>query len=85
MERRDTRSGGKLQNILVRSNELNYREMSVVTQIYISYVVISIILINFMIDIELVYLTLLHQFLGCCFDYLPLFTPVGLTYFLDKV
>ena len=75
MERRDTRSGGKLQNILVRSNELNYREMSVVTQIYISYVVISIILFVSMIAIELFYLTQLRSFFGFFFEYLPLFIP----------
>ena len=45
---------------------------------------ISIIIITVMISIELFYLTQKISFLGCFFEYLPLFIPIVLRYILDK-
>ena len=59
--------------------------MFVGTQIYIMYVVISIVLITVMLAIKLFHLTLIRLFLVCFFEYLPLFIPIGLWYILDKV
>ena len=75
MGRTDTSFGVNYQNILARWHVLNYEVMSVGTTIYIRYVVISIVIFTFMIDIELFYLTQLRSFLGFLFDYLPLFIP----------
>ena len=75
MGRKDTSFGGKLQYLWVISHKLNYSYMIVVAQIYIRYVVISIILITVMLDIESFYLTQLRSFIGCYFEYLPLFIP----------
>ena len=41
----------EIQYFLVRIHQLNYKEMSVGKQIYIRYVVISIVLITVMLDI----------------------------------
>ena len=45
------------------------------TQIYIRYVVISIVLFTSMLAIELFYLIKICSFIGCFFDYLPIFIP----------
>ena len=55
------------------------------THMYIGYTVISIILITVMFSIELFYSTNIISFIGCYFEYLPHFTPIGFWYFLDKV
>ena len=52
----------------VRSHQLNYKEMFVGTQIYISYVVISNVIITVMLAIKLLYFTQLCSFLGCFFE-----------------
>ena len=67
MGRKDTSFGVKYQGMLLRNHKLNYTDMFVVTQIYIRYVVISIVLITVMLAIELFYLTQLCSFLGCLF------------------
>ena len=54
---------------------LNYKDMFVEKPIYIRYVVLTIIIFTSMLAIELFYLTQLHSFLGCFFEYLPLFLP----------
>ena len=81
----DTSFEVKYQNILVRSHQLNYKDIFVGTQIQIRYVVISIVLITVMLAIELLYLTQLFSFLGCFFDYLTLFIPIGLLHILNNV
>ena len=43
-----------------------------VRQIYYRYIVISIVLINIIFSTELCYLALVHSFIGCYFEYLPL-------------
>ena len=59
--------------------------MFLVTQIYIRYVVIYIVLINVMLAIELFYLTQLGSFIECFFEYLPLFiTNVGMKRLTNK-
>ena len=85
MERNDTRFGVKYQNILVTRHLLNYEEMCVVTPMYIRYVVIYMVLFTSMLPIELFYLAQLCSFLGCFFEYLPLFSLIGLRYIIDKV
>ena len=70
-----TSFGFKYQNILVRWNLLNHKDIFVVTPVYIRYVVVSIVLFTSMIAIELFYLTQLCSFLGFLFDYLPQFIP----------
>ena len=52
MGRKDTSFGLKYQKLLVRIHEIIYYDIFVVAQIYISYVVISIIPITFMLTIE---------------------------------
>ena len=49
--------------------------MFAVTTIYIRHVLISIVLFTSMLSIELFNLTLLYSFLGCFFEYSPLFIP----------
>ena len=73
--RKDTRFGVKYQNILVGWNLLNYKEIFVETPIYIRYVVIDIVIFSSMLAIELFDLKQLCSFLGCFFEYLPLFIP----------
>ena len=80
-----TSFGVKLQELLIRIHQLNYKEMFVGTQIYIRYVLVSIFLITVMLAIELFYLTRLSSFFECFFEYLPLFVPICLWYILDKV
>ena len=46
---------------------------------------ISIVLIIVIIAIELFYLTQICSFLGCFFEYVPLFILIGLRYILHKV
>ena len=75
MGRKDTIFGVKYQNILVTRDLKNYKEMFIGTPIYIRYVVISIVLFTYMIAIELFHLTQLFSFLGCFFEYQPLFIP----------
>ena len=75
MVRKDKIFGDKIQSLLVRRHKLNYTDMFVGTQINIRYVVIFIILIAVMLAIELFYLAQLCSFLGCYFEYLPLFIP----------
>ena len=85
MGRKDTIFGVKYQKLLVRTNEITDIEMFVGAQIYISYVVISIIPITVMLAIELFYLTQFCSFLGCLFEHSPIFVTIGLWYLLDKV
>ena len=75
MVRKDARFGVKYQNILVIWHLLNYEEMFAETTIYIRYVVLTIVIFTSMLAIELFYLTQLCSFLGCPFEYLPLFIP----------
>ena len=84
MGRKNTNFGVKYQELLVRNYKLNYTDMSAGTKIYIGYVVISIALITVMLAIELFYLTQICSFIGCLFEYLPLFIPVGFFYSLYK-
>ena len=67
MGRKDTTFGMKYKNILVGQHILNYKEMFVITLIYVSCVVITIVVFISMISIELFYLTQLWSFLGCFF------------------
>ena len=46
------------------------------TLIYIRCVVLTIVIFTYMLAIELFYLTQLCSFLGCLFEYLPLFLPL---------
>ena len=85
MGRKYTILGVKYQELLIRSHELNYKDIFVGTQIYIRYVVIYIVLITVIIAIGLFYLTQLRSFLEFFFEYLPLFIPIVLRYILDKV
>ena len=71
----NTGFGVKCQHILVTRHLLNYKEISVATLIYIRRVVISIVLFTYMFAIELFYLTHICSFLGCFFEYLPIFIP----------
>ena len=61
MRRKNAKFGVKYQNILVTRHLLSYKEMFVVTPIYIRYVVISIALYTYMLVIELFYLTQLFS------------------------
>ena len=58
---KDRSFGVKYQKIMVIWHLLNYKEMFVVTPIYIRYVVISIALYTYMLVIELFYLTQLFS------------------------
>ena len=60
---KDTSFGVNYQNILVIWHLLNYEEMFVGIQIYIGYVVISIVIFTYMPAIELFYLTRLRSYL----------------------
>ena len=82
MGRKGKSFGVKYQDLLVTRHLLNYKEMFTGTQIYIRYVVISIILFTSMLAIELFYLTQLQSFLGCCFEYLPLVIPYRFAVYL---
>ena len=53
---------------LVRIHQLNNKEMFVVTQIEIRYVVVSIVLFIVMLAIELFNLTQIRSFIGCFFE-----------------
>ena len=53
----------EIPDVLVRIHQINYKDMFVVTQTYIRYVVIYILLITVMLAIELFYLTQFHSFL----------------------
>ena len=75
MGRKDTIFGVIYQNILVIWPLLNYEDIFVVTPIYIRYVVLTIVIFTSMLTIELFYLTQLFSFIGCLFEYLPLFIP----------
>ena len=75
MGRKNTSFGVKYQNILVKRQLLNYKEMFAVTPIYIRYAVISVVLLTPILAIELFCPTKLFSFLGYFFDYLPLFIP----------
>ena len=75
MGRKDTSFVVKYQNLLVVCHLLNYEDMFVETIMYIKYVVITIVNFTSMLSIELFYLTKLNSFLGCLFEYLPLFIP----------
>ena len=79
---KDTSFGVKYQNILVGRHIINYEKMFMGTPIYIRYVVINVILITCMLAIELFYLTQFHSFLGCLFEYLPLFIPYRFAVFI---
>ena len=76
MGRNGTSFGVKYQKLLVRWNILSYEEMFVETPIYIRYVVLAIVIFTYMLAIELFYLAQLFSFLGCFFEYLPLFLPL---------
>ena len=69
MGRKDTIFG------VIGRNLLNYEGMFVGTPIYIRFVVITIVIFTSMLVIELFYLTQLCSFIGCFFEYLPLFIP----------
>ena len=73
MGRKDTSFGVKYQKLLVGWHLLNYEEMFAETPIYIRYVVLTIIIFTYMLAIELFYLTQLHSFFGCLFEYLTIF------------
>ena len=75
MGRKYTSFGVKYQKILVGWHHLNYEDVFVETLIYIRYVVLTIVNFTSMLTIELFYLTQLCSFLGCFFEYLPLFLP----------
>ena len=62
------------KTIVVR-HILNYEEMFPETPIYIRYVVLTIVIFTSMLSTELFYLTQLRSFIGCYFEYLPLFIP----------
>ena len=81
----ETIFGMKYQELFLRIHQLNHTEMFMGTQIYIRYIVVSIVLITFMLAIELLYHTQLFSFLDCFFEQLPLFITIGLWYTLDKV
>ena len=72
---KDTSFGVKYQKIFVGRHLLNYEKMLVETPIYIRYFVISTVLVNVMLYIELLYLTELCSFLEFFFEYLLLFIP----------
>ena len=65
----------KYQRLPVGWRLLNYEDVFVETPIYIRYVVITIVIFTPILAIELFYLTQLCSFLGCFFEYLPLFFP----------
>ena len=75
MEIKDTMIGEVLKYMFIRRNELNHTEMCVGTHIYLGFFVIFIVLDTVMLSIELFYLTRLFSFIGCYFEYLPLFIP----------
>ena len=75
MGRKDTRFVMKYQKLLVVWHILNHEDMFMETLIYIKYVVITIVTFTSMLAIELSYLTQLNSFLGCFFEYFPLFLP----------
>ena len=75
MGRKETRFGVKYQKLLVGWHLIKYEDMFAGTMIYIRYVVLTIVIFTSMISIEIFYLTQLHSFIGCFFDYLPLFIP----------
>ena len=85
MGKKDTSFGEKYQELLVISHGLNYTEMLMVTQLYSSYVVISIVIITVMLAKELFYLTKLCSFLVCFFEYLPTCIGICLWYIIEKV
>ena len=68
MGRKDKSLEGNSKIFLVRKNEQNYTEIFVVTQIYIRFVVISVVFVTVMIAIEFIYPTQLCSFLGCFFE-----------------
>ena len=76
MVRKDKSFGFKYQNIIVGWQILNHEEMFVETLTYIRYVALTIIIFTYILAIELFYLTQICSFLGCFFEYLPLFLPL---------
>ena len=70
-----TSFGVKHQKLPVGWYLLNYKEMFVETPIYIRYVVITIVIFTSMLAIKIFHLSPLFSFLGCSFEYLPLFIP----------
>ena len=62
----------------------NCKDIFMVTQLYIRYVVIYIVFITVMLAIGLFYLTQLCLFLGYFFEYLSLFITIGFQYIIDK-
>ena len=75
MGRKYTSFGGKLKYFLLIRQKLNHTEMFARRQIYIRYVVISIVLITIMLAIEMFFLTQLCSVIRCYFEYLPLIIP----------
>ena len=75
MGKKDTSFEVKYKNIFVGQHLLNYNKMFVETPIYVRYVLITIVILTSMLAMELFYLTQLCSFLGCYFEYLPLFPP----------
>ena len=73
MGRKDKIFGVKYQNILVGRHLINYKEMFVVAPILIWYVVIIVFIFTSVPAIELFYFTQLCSFIGCFFEYLPIF------------
>ena len=71
---KDTRFGGKLKYMSLRRCKLRYTEIFVGRHIYYRYCVIYIIIITFSFATGPFYLTLLHSFIGCYFEYLPLYS-----------
>ena len=77
--------GVKYQNLLVESHLLNYEEVSMVTPIYIKYVVITIFLLHLRFPLDYFILHNFVHFLGVSLsNYLYLFLKC-LRYILDKV
>ena len=73
--RKYTRFGVKYPKLLVGLHLPKYKEMFLETLTYIRYDVITIVIFTSMLAIELFYPTQLRSFLGCFFEYLPLFLP----------
>ena len=88
MGRNDATFGVKYPKMLVSMRIRHYEEMLVEPPIYIRYVVLTIVIFTSMLAIGLFYLTQLYSFIGCFFEYLPLFLPlqicgISLTSFKD--
>ena len=83
--RKDISFGVRYQNILVRWHLLNYEEMLAETQIYIRYVVLTIVIFTSILVIELFYLSQKNLFLDVSLSTYLSLSLTGLRHILDKV